>query len=149
MTDSLLDSLAAKAAPIVGAQTSKWISMAVDALNTDLMPLVPPELQGALAAAVVQLKANQDLIAGTTVEGFTALVSHLAMGREDQARLTWLSSSADFDADMAALDDAFEATQADVKRKADTWATVKSVALDLVMAGGKALVPVLLGLIPL
>lgn len=149
MSGSLLDDLAARAAPLVETQTAKWTSYLVDALTTKLLPQVPSALQGAVAAAVQALKDNEALLAGTTAHGFTALVSHLALGQEDQARMVWLSSSADFDAEMKALDDAFAATRADAEAKAKQWATVKGIALSILEAGGKAAVPLLLTLVGL
>ena len=139
---------AAKAAPAVGVQTLKWTQLLLDKVNAQLMPNLPPEVQGLVAAAMATVKANEQLISDTTVQGFTALVSHLALGQEDQARQVWLSGGASFDDLMNTLDKDDAATQAGIKARADTWASVKNVALSFLEAAGKAALPILLSVVP-
>lgn len=147
-SDTLLDALASRAAPAIGMQAARWARLLADGLQAELVPKVPAALQGALLAAIQSIRDNEATVDATTQHGFLAIVSHLAAGNEDRARIAWLATAADFRSEMDALDQAYAATRADVKARAEAWATVRRVAVDLVEAGGKALVPVLLGLVP-
>lgn len=154
MTDSVvtvLAALAAKASPLiepaVAGEVEKWTEWLVAAASSRILPKLPTELQGAAASALKLIEANADVLGGTTAAGFAAIVSHVALGDEDAARLVWLGSVADFDARMAALDDASAATRAAVVASADRWATVKSVALEFLKAFGTAGLPLLLSIV--
>lgn len=152
-TASVLVSLAGAAAPAVEATAIRWTEYVADGLAAKLLPKLPAALQGAFAAAIEELKTNETLLGETTAHGFTALVAHLAMGDEDAARLVWLSTAADFDAEMDAVDAAYLANRKDSTSKAGTWGTIKRIALAVLEAGGevgaRAIVPALLALIPL
>lgn len=133
--------------PEVQGQVTKWAAWLVEAASSRVLPKLPSELQGAAAAGLKLLSDNAEILGGTTAAGFAALVSHIAMGDEDTARLIWLGQGADFDARMAALDAASAATRANVVAKQEQWATVKDIALAFLKTVGTAGLPILLSVI--
>lgn len=145
----IIEAVAAKVAPLIGAQAQRWVGELIDATRAKLLPLLPTEVQGAVIAGLEKLKAAEPLLSDTTSHGFLAIVHHLALGNEDGARLAWLGEGASFRDRMNALDKSSEVTRALAQSRAARWSTVRTVALDFLEAAGKAAVPVLLAFVPI
>lgn len=138
-----------KLAPAVGARVEAWTKMLVDAAERDLISKLPASTQGLAYAALEVVRQNESVIADTTAKGFVAIVTHLALGKDDQAREVWLQTAAPFDDLMKALDEDSGATRSERQARELRWGSIKSVAEDFLIAGGKAAIPLLLALVPL
>jgi hypothetical protein len=90
------------------------------------------------------LIVNQATLVTITADAFVAIVSHLALNQEDQAKLVYLATSATFAERMATLD-ADDAAAAKAKADNDAmWSLIRQIALDLLEAAAKAAIPILI-----
>lgn len=140
---ALLDNLLEKAKEKVTDPT--WVEKAVESgkKQTDKLGAAKPVAD----AALDEMLANKDKLSKVSGVTFTAIVSSLALGRVDEAKLLYLRQSASFDELMGALDAASDATRKAQKEREEAWAAVKEVALDILKKAGSAAIPLLLAAI--
>jgi hypothetical protein len=141
---SVLDGLAARAGEKIG--DGKWVDSVVSSAKKELVKL-PSDVQPLASAALDKMAANKDSIAGVSQFGFTAIVSRMALGQDDAARMIYLRDSASVAERLAALDDASADTVKERAARDEAWETTKSVAKEMLMALGKAAIPLLLAAI--
>lgn len=147
MSSSIFDKLVDKGVSVASKELEKgkWVESAVSAAKKQTDSL--GEAKPAVDAALDTMLANKDVLGHVSSTAFVAIVGHLALGQEDQARLLYLAKDASFDEMMAALDQSDAAAR---KAKADkdaAWAATKKVALEVLVAAGKAALPLLLAAI--
>lgn len=129
-------------AAAAGLQNGGWVNTLVDSAKnqTSCLGAYQPAVNDALSA----ISDNKSLVGRISAQAFVAIVSHLALNQDDQAKLVFLATSATFSQRMAVLD-ADDAAAAKAKEDSDkVWASIKTLALDLLEAAGKAAIPILL-----
>ena len=137
-SSSILSSLTPGSTPAGG----NWVAPLVAVAKTQTTGL--GDAQPVVNAVLDTMVGEQDNLVSISAEAFVAIVSHLALNQEDQAKLIFLATAASFEERMAVLD-ADDAVAAKAKADNDKmWAAIRSVALDLLEAAGKAAIPLLL-----
>ena len=124
-------------------QGGNWVDPLVTSAKaqTSSLGILQPAVDDALDALI----DNKEMLGQISAQAFVAIVGHLALKQEDQARLIFLATTASFSERMAVLD-ADDAASAKAKVDHDKmWANIKSLGLDLLEAAGKAAIPLLLG----
>lgn len=137
---SLVANLLTRARALQASATSdsSWIDrLLAEAQNlpADGTPMIVRDL------AVAAVRDHRDELARVGAEGFAEIVWHLALGREQGARLVYLATTATPEEREAALDVAFQGTRAAAKR----WEERRSVFLAIVRGFGAAALPLILG----
>lgn len=144
LLDKILDKSLDKGKDL--ASDPAWVEKAVASGKKQAGQL--GDLKPIADAALDELLANKDKIARVSGAAFVGIVSHLALGKDEDAKLLYLrSGKASFDELMGALDKASDATRAAKKAHDEAWDEVKSVALSILKMAGQIAIPLLLAAI--
>lgn len=141
---SILSDLASRTDAKIGE--GEWVARVVAAGRKETERL-PSGLRPAALAALAQLEADKAVVGRIGASAFVAIVSRLALGQEDEARVIFLRDEATFDQRMAAMDAASQATVQEKRRREEAWDSAKQVAQRILSAAGKIAVPLLLAAI--
>lgn len=141
--------MAAETSPILttivsGKATSaaNWVQPLVDSAKSQTSGL--GDAQPVVNSVLDTLVDHQDELVTISAQAFVAIVAHVALNQDDQAKLIYLATGASFDERMAVLD-SDDANAAKAKADSDKmWETIRTVALDILEAAGKAAIPILL-----
>lgn len=111
-----------------------------------------PALRAPARKLLETLATHKGELADVSQAGLLAIVSKLALGKPEEAQAVYAASApaptgdADFDADSATLAGDAAATQKEVADRAEAWAKVKKLSLELLADLGHAAIPLLLAL---
>lgn len=140
--------MAAETSPILTNITpgkikdANWVQPLVDSAKSQTSNL--GDAQPVVDSVLDTLVDHQDDLINISAQAFVAIVSHIALKQDAQAKLIYLATAASFDERMAVLD-SDDANAAKAKADNDKmWETIRTLAFDLLEAAGKAAIPLLL-----
>jgi len=120
-----------------------WVVKTAAAGKAEIANL-PPEMQPVVDAMFDRLIAHSDDIVSFGPTIFALMLSHLATGNVSQARLVYLATVASQEERDDALDKATDASMKDQQESDAAWEKAKGIAEDILIAGAKATLPLLL-----
>lgn len=121
----------------------QWVVKAAEVGKEEIATL-PPAIQPVVDAMFDKLLSHQDDIIEFGPAVFALMLSHLAAGNVDQARLVYLATVASQDERDDAMDKATDAAMKDQQATDAAWAKAKGIAEDILLTGAKVALPLLL-----
>lgn len=140
---ALIDKLLDRAADEV--KDPRWVERAVRQGKNQSAAL--GDFKPVADAALDELLVHKDAVAEVSGATFVGIVSYLALGKDNEAKMLYLRTDASFGELMGALDQASETTRAEKKAREESWQKVKAVGQKILKKAGQAAIPLLLAAI--
>lgn len=143
----IFEAVAGKLITSAGGQADKWVDKGVEVVALKAATSLPTEVRPVADAVIDILNSDKDTLHEITHRGFTEITMSLAVGAEDDAYLTFLREHATHEERQDALLGAMRASVGAKVSRDETWAKTKKIALDVLLAAGKAAIPLLLAMV--